>query len=241
MQVTRKQKLVAAGVAAVAVAGGGAAVAASKFGSPSEESTAVVNDAANRLGVQPSALSDALKKALEDRVDAAVAAGRLTQAQGDEMKSRIESGAFPLFFGGRPGGFHHRGFGGLDAAATYLGSTTDELRTQLESVERLTPTGVQTRDGRERELDCVIYGTGFKAHELVTPLEVHGRHGRTLDADAGGLDPREPQAAHHRSGQRHASARTPGLSERPVRGCAARNLTRPGVDNLLLTPQSCDF
>ena len=70
MQVTRKQKLVAAGVAAVAVAGGGAAVAASKFGSPSEESTAVVKDAANRLGVQPSALSDALKKALEDRVDA---------------------------------------------------------------------------------------------------------------------------------------------------------------------------
>ena len=60
MQVTRKQKLVAAGVAAVAVAGGGAAVAASKFGSPSEESTAVVKDAANRLGVQPSALSDAL-------------------------------------------------------------------------------------------------------------------------------------------------------------------------------------
>ena len=224
MQVTRKQKLVAAGVAAVAVAGGGAAVAASKFGSPSEESTAVVNDAANRLGVQPSALSDALKKALEDRVDAVVAAGRLTQAQGDEMKSRIESGAFPLFYGGRPGGFHHRGFGGLDAAATYLGSTTDELRPDREQHDRQVRRRPDPGDGRCRK----------------DPSR-RGRHGRTLDADAGGLDPREPQAAHHRSRQRHASARTPGLSERPVRGCAARNLTRPGVDNLLLTPQSCDF
>ena len=152
MQVTRKQKLVAAGVAAVAVAGGGAAVAASKFGSPSEESTAVVNDAANRLGVQPSALSDALKKALEDCVDAAVAAGRLTQAQGDEMKSRIESGAFPLFFGGRPGSFHHRGFGGLDAAATSLGSTTDELRTQLESGKTL----AQVAQAKGKSVDGLI-------------------------------------------------------------------------------------
>jgi cation diffusion facilitator CzcD-associated flavoprotein CzcO len=50
-----------------------------------------------------------------------------------------------------------------------------------EPIERLTPTGVRTRDGRERELDCVIYGTGFKAHDLVTPLEVHGRAGRTLN------------------------------------------------------------
>ena len=61
----RKLKLkVGAGVAAAAaVAGGGAAIAADRFGS-SSESQAVVNDAAKQLGVTPSALSSALKKAV---------------------------------------------------------------------------------------------------------------------------------------------------------------------------------
>jgi polyhydroxyalkanoate synthesis regulator phasin len=99
----------------------------------------VVNDAAKQLGVAPSALSAALEKALENRVDAAVAAGRLTKAQGDELKQRIESGGLPLFGGPGPGfGFHHQGvFGGLDAAATYLGLTDAQLRTQLESGKSL--------------------------------------------------------------------------------------------------------
>ena len=138
MDKNRQRKLIAAGVAAVAVTGGGAAIAASKFGSPSEESQAVVNDAAKQLGIQPSALSDALKKAFENRVDAAVTAGEITQAQGDAIKSRIESGEFPLFFGGHPDGFGHHGhFGGLDAAATYLGVTAADVRTQLEAGKTL--------------------------------------------------------------------------------------------------------
>jgi hypothetical protein len=139
MHVTRRNKVLAGVVAAVAVTGGGAAIAASKLGSPREESQAVIDDAAQQLGVQPGALSDALKNALENRVDAAVAAGRITKDEGDAIKSRIESGDFPLF--GVPGfGFHHHGgvfFGGLDAAATYLGLTEAELRTQLESGKTL--------------------------------------------------------------------------------------------------------
>lgn len=132
-----KRKLIAGTVAALALAGGGAAIAASKLGSPQEESQAVINDAAQQLGVQPTALSDALKKALENRVDAAVSAGELTKAEGDAIKSRIDSGEFPLFFGGHGPGLGERHFGGLDAAATYLGSTAAELRTQLESGKTL--------------------------------------------------------------------------------------------------------
>jgi len=132
----RKLKLkVGAGVAAAAaVAGGGAALAADRFGS-SGDSQAVVNDAAKQLGVTPSALSSALKKALENRIDAAVAAGQLTKAQGDELKQRIESGELPLFFGPRGGPHEH--FGELDAAASYLGLTEDQLHTQLESGKSL--------------------------------------------------------------------------------------------------------
>jgi hypothetical protein len=139
-----KRKAMAASVAVLAVGGAGAGVAATHLTgpSPSEESKAIVNDAAKNLGVEPSKLSAALKKAFEDRIDAAVADGRLTKEQGKELKQRIESGDFPLF--GAPGlGFGHRDGGphwfmhGLDAAATYLGLTEAQLRTQLESGKSL--------------------------------------------------------------------------------------------------------
>ena len=133
-----KPKVIAGTVAGLAVAGGGAAYAATQLGSPQQENQAVLNDAAKQLGVEPSALSAALKKALEKRVDEAVAAGRLTKAQGDELKQRIESGDVPLF--GGPGfGFHERGalFGGLDAAASYLGLTETQLRSQFQSGKSL--------------------------------------------------------------------------------------------------------
>jgi len=140
-----KPKLIAGAVAGLAVAGGGAAYAATHMGSsPKQENQAIVNDAAKQLGVQPSQLSAALKQALENRVDAAVAAGRLTKAEGAEIKQRIEAGDVPLFAGpggpGGPGSFgHHHGgpFGGLDAAATYLGVNQTQLRTQLESGKSL--------------------------------------------------------------------------------------------------------
>src|SRR5689334_8522656 len=133
-----RPKVMAGAVAGLTVAGAGGAYAATHFGSPQQENQAVVDDAAKQLGVAPSALSAALKKALENRVDDAVAAGRLTKAQGDELKQRIESGDVPLF--GGPGfGFHERGalFGGLDAAASYLGLSEDQLRTQFQNGKSL--------------------------------------------------------------------------------------------------------
>ena len=132
-------RIVAGAVAGLAVAGGGAAVAATHFGTPKQESQAVVDDAAQQLGIQPSRLSDALKKALENRVDAAVAAGRITKAQGEALKQRIEAGEVPLFAGpafGDRGGFH-RGGPGLDAAATYLGLTDAQLDRQLRAGKTL--------------------------------------------------------------------------------------------------------
>src|SRR5206468_4167687 len=96
MEKNVKRKVAAGAVALVAIAGGGAAIAATQL-TPKQESQAVLNDAASQLGVTPSELSAALKSALEKRIDAAVAAGSITKAQGDEMKQRIESGDFPLF------------------------------------------------------------------------------------------------------------------------------------------------
>ena len=137
-----RRKVIAGAAAALAVGGAGAGVAATKLttSSPSEESKAIVNDAAKSLGIEPSKLSAALKQAFEDRIDAAVAAGRLTKQQGDELKQRIESGEFPLF--GPPAFGHgfgapHPFFHGLDAAASYLGLTEAQLHSRIESGKTL--------------------------------------------------------------------------------------------------------
>jgi polyhydroxyalkanoate synthesis regulator phasin len=140
MQVRRKLiALTALGLAAV---GAGGALAASKLGSPNDESRSVLNDAARELGVQPSELRAALKKALSDRVDEAVEEGRLTKAEGDALKARINSGEFPLV--GVPGGEHGPfgliepdPMGELSTAADYLGLTQEQLRDRLNSGKTL--------------------------------------------------------------------------------------------------------
>src|SRR5919205_2485364 len=166
----RKLKLkVGAGVAAAAaVAGGGAAIAADRLGS-SSDSQAVVNDAAKELGVTPSALTAALKKALENRVDDAVAASRLTEAQGEELKQRIQSGDLPLFFGPRGGPHEH--FGELDATASYLGLTEAELRTQLESGKSL----AQVAKDRGKSVDGLIQALVDSATKRLDAAVAAGR------------------------------------------------------------------
>ena len=133
----RTLKLVIGAAALAAIAGGGVAIAASDSSSPSQDSQAIINDAAQRLGIDSTKLSNALKQALLDRVDAAVAAGRITKAEGDALKQRINSNDFPIIGGGRHG-FGHGGFmGKLDAAASYLGVTEAQLRSQLEGGKSL--------------------------------------------------------------------------------------------------------
>jgi cation diffusion facilitator CzcD-associated flavoprotein CzcO len=48
-------------------------------------------------------------------------------------------------------------------------------------IARISARGVVAADGREREVDCIIYGTGFKANEFVAPMRVEGLRGRTLE------------------------------------------------------------
>jgi uncharacterized protein YidB (DUF937 family) len=138
--VTRRKTgiIVGAAAAALLVVFGGGALAASSVFSPKQESQAIINDAAGQLGVEPSELSNALKQALKDRIDAAVAAGRLTEEQAAALKERIDSEDFPLLGAGAFHGFHGPGFGHvgqgavLAAAASYLGLTEAQLREQLD-------------------------------------------------------------------------------------------------------------
>ena len=92
----------AAAAAAVAATGGGS------------RGSDFLDSVAKHLGVSPQKLKDATKAAAVDQVNADLAAGRITKAQADEMKERIEAGDGVLGgpggpgFGrgpGRPGGF----------------------------------------------------------------------------------------------------------------------------------------
>jgi hypothetical protein len=162
MLASLKHKAAAGAVATALLAGAGVAYAAtngSNAPTPAKsranfvaDRNAFLDDVAKRLHVTRSQLEAALKGAATDRIDAAVAAGRLTKAQGDAIKQRIQQGGGPFpgpfFFGPQhagPGSFlggrgFRLGFGpgkSLDAAAHYLGVTDAQLASQLRSGKSL--------------------------------------------------------------------------------------------------------
>jgi hypothetical protein len=151
-----KRKLAIAATGVAVLAGTGGAYAATQSGpttakapDPGAEQKAFLDDIAKRLNVTRDKLDAAIKGAAADRIDAAVAAGKLTKEQGDAVKKRIESanglslGALGLGRGGpHPGGPGGPGLGlrpgfgfgpgmSLSAAAKFLGLSDADLRTQL--------------------------------------------------------------------------------------------------------------
>ncbi len=147
-----KKRMVAAAAATLVVVGGGAgAVAATGSGSPGSD---FLDSVAKHLGVTPQKLKDATKAAAIDQVNADLAAGRITQAQADELKKRIEAGDGVLGGPGGPGFGRGRGGSGfavpagpgfgrpvianeIAAAAKYLGLSEADLRTKLRDGQSL--------------------------------------------------------------------------------------------------------
>ncbi len=50
-------------------------------------------------------------------------------------------------------------------------------------IAEVTPRGIRTQDGREREADAVVLATGFKTHAFVAPMEIAGAGGRRLSEE----------------------------------------------------------
>src|SRR4051794_8530332 len=95
-----KRKLAIGVTGLVVLGGGGAAYAVTNANDNGRE--AFLGDVAKRLNVTPQKLNDAIKGAFEDRLDAAVKAGKLTQAQADQIKKKVEQNGGPPFLGGGP-------------------------------------------------------------------------------------------------------------------------------------------
>jgi ribosomal protein S20 len=134
-----RTRWLAIGVAALAVVlGGGAALAASGSSNPASD---FVGEVADRLGISEDRLESAIEDAAIARIDDAVAAGKITQEDGDALKDRVRSGDLPpilpgLLDSGREFGLHPRKLGPgpfpgidlLDVAIDYLGIDRGDLR-----------------------------------------------------------------------------------------------------------------
>ena len=242
MDTSVRRKIVAAAAAVLAVGGAGAAIAATQFKhSPSQESKAVVSDAAKQLGVQPSELSSALKKALKDRVDAAVADKRLTKEQGDALKKRIDSDEFPLV--AAPGlGFGFRGhFGFRDTASATTGSPACPRRRSTSASPRASSaskleSGKSLADVAKAQ-DKSVAGLVSDAQGRPAEEAGQGRLRGQADEGAGGPDHGRRRADDHRRRQRQVprpAAERQGLVPRAPRlrpGHAGRSTAgRPGMD-----------
>jgi hypothetical protein len=144
-KLTSRRMLTTGAIALAVVLGGGAAIAASRGASASP--SAFLDSVAQHLGISSKKLNDAVKAASIDQVNAALKGGRITKAQADELKARIESGdahlfGAPLFGFGRVGpdfhgGLHHFFGDKLSSAASYLGLTEAELRAKLAAGQSL--------------------------------------------------------------------------------------------------------
>jgi len=191
---SRRTTIIAA-VAVVAACGiAGGALAASGTFDPAKERQAFLNDAAGRLGTTSDKLEAALKAAAIDRVNAALAAGQITQDQANAMKDAINSGRLPLGgalpFGGF--GIHKVGMAAgvgkvIGAAATYLGMTQDQLLTQLRSGKSLadvakaqgkTVSGLEDAitSSAQTQLDQAVKAgklTQTQADEIMSELKSH--------------------------------------------------------------------
>jgi hypothetical protein len=161
MRSSLKRKLAIGATATAAAAFAGGAYAATQTTSNSRQ--AFLNDVANRLNVSPQQLKDALNGAFDDQLAAAVAAGKLTQAQANAIKKAIQQrGGAPFAFGplrhfggppplGAPGlapglkalpalpghPFLRARGGRFEAAAKYLGLSEAQLFNQLASGKSL--------------------------------------------------------------------------------------------------------
>jgi hypothetical protein len=130
-----------AALAALGLAAGGVTYAATSGGGPQQESSALAEAINAREGTSLTGedIQAALKDVLEERLDAAVAAGRLTREEADRILQRASDRGLPV--GPGPGGpgvhAHVRGGPFMEAAAAALGLSQDALEEQLEGGKSL--------------------------------------------------------------------------------------------------------
>ncbi|MEN3950953.1 NAD(P)/FAD-dependent oxidoreductase [Iodidimonas sp. SYSU 1G8] len=69
----------------------------------------------------------------------------------------------------------------LLASDYYPALTLPNVRVVSDPIERIVADGLVTRGGAHHRVDTIIYGTGFRSTEFLTPVEITGTDGTTLN------------------------------------------------------------
>lgn len=63
----------------------------------------------------------------------------------------------------------------------YPALTRPNVELVTDGIAEIREHGIVTRDGRERPVDAIIYGTGFRATQTLSHVRIVGRHGRDIN------------------------------------------------------------
>ena len=72
----------------------------------------------------------------------------------------------------------------------YRALTRDDVDLVTSGVERITPSGVETADGKHHEVDVIVFATGFEVDQFLWPAQYQGQGGRNLREYWGDRSPR---------------------------------------------------
>ena len=65
--------------------------------------------------------------------------------------------------------------------------TKPNVELVTDRIAEVTPAGIRTDDGAQREADVLVLATGFKTHAFVAPMEIAGSEGRSLAEEWAGV------------------------------------------------------
>ncbi len=157
------KKLATAGIAAGLTAGGlaGLVIVPSVSGAQSTTTTADAGTSSDATRPDPSTrITDALAPLVTD--------GTITQDQADKVASTLAE-SMPMGGGGK----HMRGAGPqLDAAATALGMTADELRTELEAGQTIAQVAEAKGVDVQTVIDSMVAAEKAKLDEKVAAGDI---------------------------------------------------------------------
>jgi hypothetical protein len=184
--------------------------------------------AAATNGKSTDGLIAALVAAEKTEIAAAVTAGKLTQAQADQITPTLTqrltdlvNGVHPTGGPRGPGGFGHGGPGGggddLAAAATYLGSTTTNLLTQLQAGKTLAQVAAATNGKSTAGLIAALVAAekteiaGYVTSGKLTQAQADQMIGTLTQRFTDFVNGVRPAGAPGHDGFRHGSFRQHGL------------------------------
>lgn len=208
------------GVGLIGVTLGGVASAQTPVPGETNPAATFIQRLAQNLGLPQEQVEQALTATRNDALNDAVASGRLTQAQADEIRNRpIDEGrGFGFGIGGRGGKLGGRGVS-HEAAAQILGMSAEELRTQLHSGQSL----AQIAQARGISVETLVAGLVSAAE---TQIAQAVQEGRLTEAQA--AEQRANLAERIR--QKVESVKVPGeRGPRPDRAPATAPTTAPSA------------